>query len=90
METWLAKVKNEEYRIVLDKQTQNVWVNREQVETENEFTDDGAEILFSVGDIPATIRTYSSGQKDIGIIYSLYIDDIEIEKETLLKEDEEI
>ncbi|XP_029049206.2 fas apoptotic inhibitory molecule 1 [Osmia bicornis bicornis] len=86
LETWLAKVGNEEYRIVLDKQTQNVWVNGEQMETENEFTDDGAEILFSVGDLPASIKTYSSGQKEIGITYSLYIDEIEIEKEIPLKD----
>ncbi|CAK9812780.1 Fas apoptotic inhibitory molecule 1 [Anthophora plagiata] len=86
--TWLANVGNDEYRIILDKQTQNVWVNGEQIETENEFTDDGAEILFTVNDLPASIRTYSSGQKDIGIVYSLYINDVEIEKETLLKNDE--
>ncbi|XP_076302686.1 fas apoptotic inhibitory molecule 1-like [Lasioglossum baleicum] len=89
LETWLANVGNEEYRIVLDKQTQNVWVNGEQVETENDFTDDGAEILFSVGDLPAAIRTYSSGKRNIGITFSLYIDEVEIDKETLLKEDEE-
>ncbi|XP_003400025.1 fas apoptotic inhibitory molecule 1 isoform X1 [Bombus affinis] len=87
LETWLANVRNEEYRIVLDKQTQNVWVNGQQTETENEFTDDGAEILFTVGDLPASIRTYSSGQKNIGITYSLCIDEIEIGKETLLDED---
>ncbi|OAD61136.1 Fas apoptotic inhibitory molecule 1, partial [Eufriesea mexicana] len=89
LETWLANVGNEEYRIVLDKQTQNVWVNGEQVETENDFTDDGAEILFSVGDLPAAIRTYSSGKRNIGITFSLYIDEVEIDKETLLKEDQE-
>ncbi|KAK1122141.1 hypothetical protein K0M31_009369 [Melipona bicolor] len=89
LDSWLANVGNEEYRIVLDKQTQNVWVNGEQIETENEFTDDGAEILFSVGDLSAAIRTYSSGQRNIGIVYSLYIDEVEIEKEKFLKENEE-
>ncbi|XP_043514762.1 fas apoptotic inhibitory molecule 1 [Frieseomelitta varia] len=89
LDSWLANVGNEEYRIVLDKQTQNVWVNGEQIETENEFTDGGAEILFSVGDLPAAIRTYSSGQRNIGIVYSLYIDEMEIEKEKFLKENEE-
>ncbi|XP_076167294.1 fas apoptotic inhibitory molecule 1 isoform X4 [Ptiloglossa arizonensis] len=85
LESWLANVGNEEYRIVLDKQQQSVWVNGEQIDTENDFTDNGAEILFSIGELPATIRSYSSGQKDIGIIYSLYINDVEIEKESLLK-----
>ncbi|XP_076679231.1 fas apoptotic inhibitory molecule 1 [Andrena cerasifolii] len=88
LETWLATVGDEKYRIVLDKQTQSVWVNGEEIETENDFTDDGAEILFTVGELLAAIRSYSSGQKEIGIAYSLYIDDTEIEKESQLDESE--
>nr|XP_012140380.1 PREDICTED: fas apoptotic inhibitory molecule 1 isoform X2 [Megachile rotundata] len=34
LETWLASVGNEEYRIVLNKQTQTVWINGEEIETE--------------------------------------------------------
>ncbi|XP_015433601.1 PREDICTED: fas apoptotic inhibitory molecule 1 [Dufourea novaeangliae] len=89
LQTWLANVGNQEYRIVLDKQAQNVWVNGEQVETENDFTDDGAEILFTVGELPASIRSQSSGQKEIGIMYTLYIDDIEIGKESLSNDSDE-
>ncbi|XP_043264840.1 fas apoptotic inhibitory molecule 1 [Colletes gigas] len=89
LDTWLASVGKEEYRIVLDKQTQNIWVNGEQVDTENDFTDDGAEIRFTVGELPATIRSYSSGQKNVGISYSLHIDEIEIDKESQLKETED-
>lgn len=48
--------------------------------------DGGAEILFSVGDLPAVIRSYSSEQKEIGIAYVLYINDVEIQQETLLEE----
>ncbi|XP_033334712.1 fas apoptotic inhibitory molecule 1 [Megalopta genalis] len=84
LETWLANIGNEEYRIVLDKQTQNVWVNGEQIETENDFTDDGAEILFAIGEIPASIRTQSSGKKEIGLTYTLYVNDVEIGKETIM------
>ncbi|CAL1685750.1 unnamed protein product [Lasius platythorax] len=86
LETWLAKVGNEEYRIVLDKQAHSVWVNGQEVEVENEFMDGGAEILFSVGDLQAAIRSYSSEQKEIGIAYSLYIDNVEIQQEVLLEE----
>ncbi|KAL6263362.1 hypothetical protein P5V15_006157 [Pogonomyrmex californicus] len=86
LETWLAKVGNEEYRIVLDKHAHSVWVNGQEVEVENEFMDGGAEILFSVGDLPAAIRSYSSEQKEIGIAYVLYINDVEIQQEALLKE----
>lgn len=48
--------------------------------------DGGAEILFSVGDLPATIRSFSSEQKEIGIAYVLYINDVEIQQESLLEE----
>ncbi|XP_076647833.1 fas apoptotic inhibitory molecule 1 [Halictus rubicundus] len=89
LETWLANVGDEEYRIVLDKQTQNVWVNGDQIETENDFTDDGAEILFTIGEIPASIRSQSSGKKEIGLTYTLYVNDVEIDRESLLNESEE-
>jgi len=45
--------------------------------------DGGAEILFSVGDLSAAIRSHSSNKKEIGIAYALYIDDVEIQQEDL-------
>lgn len=48
--------------------------------------DGGAEILFTVSDLPAAIRSYSSEQKEIGIAYVLYVNDVEIEQEALLAE----
>ncbi|XP_071569487.1 fas apoptotic inhibitory molecule 1-like [Temnothorax nylanderi] len=86
LETWLAKVGNEEYRVVLDKHAHSVWVNGQEVEVESEFMDGGAEIPFSVGGLPAAIRSYSSEQKQIGIAYALYINDVEIQQEGLLEE----
>ncbi|XP_076240375.1 fas apoptotic inhibitory molecule 1 isoform X2 [Calliopsis andreniformis] len=38
LETWLANVGNDEYRIVLDKQTQSVWINGKEIETERYFS----------------------------------------------------
>lgn len=48
--------------------------------------DGGAEILFTVGDLPASIRSHSSEQKEIGIVYELYINEVEIQQEALLEE----
>ena len=45
--------------------------------------DGGAEILFTIEDLPAVIRSYSSGQKDIGIKYDLYVNDVEITEQNL-------
>ncbi|XP_035727685.1 fas apoptotic inhibitory molecule 1-like isoform X3 [Vespa mandarinia] len=81
LKSWLTKIGENEYRIVLDKQTQSVWINGVQVDVENEFMDGGAEMLFSVSELSAVIRSYSSDKKEIGIDYILYIDDIEINDE---------
>ncbi|OXU22171.1 hypothetical protein TSAR_014032 [Trichomalopsis sarcophagae] len=83
LETWSTHVGQNEYRIILDKNTQIVWVNGEQVEVESEFVDGGAEILFAIGEVPAVIRSCSSGQKDVGIKYSLFVNDVEITEQNL-------
>ncbi|KAJ8687255.1 hypothetical protein QAD02_023049 [Eretmocerus hayati] len=83
LETWSAQISLNEYRIVLDKNTQNVWVNGSPVEIESDFIDGGVEILFTVADLPAAIRSCSSGQKDIGIKYALYINDVEIKEQNV-------
>ncbi|XP_001602021.1 fas apoptotic inhibitory molecule 1 [Nasonia vitripennis] len=83
LETWSTHVGQNEYRIILDKNTQIVWVNGEQVEVESEFIDGGAEILFAIGEVPAIIRSCSSGQKDVGIKYSLFVNDVEITEQNL-------
>lgn len=50
--------------------------------------DGGAEMLFSISDLPAVIRSYTSDKKEIGIDYILYIDDIEINDESISSFDE--
>ena len=35
-------------------------------------------MYFTLGDLPSVIRTTTSGQKEIGIIYSLFVNDVEI------------
>ncbi|XP_066588791.1 fas apoptotic inhibitory molecule 1 [Prorops nasuta] len=89
LDTWLAKIGDKEYRIVLDKHAQIVWVNGEQTESENEFTDDGVEILFTIAGLPAVIKTSNSEKKEIGISYFLYVDNVEINQEDLLQTVEE-
>ncbi|XP_043488732.1 fas apoptotic inhibitory molecule 1 [Polistes fuscatus] len=88
LKSWVTKIGDNEYRILLDKQTQNVWINGELIDVENEFMDGGAEMLFTVSELPAVIRSSSSNQKEIGIDYILYIDDIEINEEGISSYDE--
>lgn len=40
-------------------------------------------MLFIVGDLPAVIRSCSSNQREIGIKYTLYVDDVEITEQNL-------
>ncbi|XP_014203256.2 fas apoptotic inhibitory molecule 1 [Copidosoma floridanum] len=84
LETWTTLIGQNEYRIILDKNTQNVWINGEQVETKADFIDDGAEITFTVADVPAAIQSYSSGQREVGLKYVLYVNDVEIKEQDLL------
>lgn len=68
------------FRVVLEKDTLNVWVNGKVVETTGEFTDDGTETHFALGETlhSAYIKALSSGKRRDGIIHKLFIDDQEI------------
>lgn len=72
--TWCLPVNGIDTRIVLEKDTLDVWVNGQRVETAGEFTDDGTETHFEVHDRPAYIKAVSSGKRRDGIIHQLFID----------------
>ncbi|XP_044007545.1 fas apoptotic inhibitory molecule 1 isoform X2 [Aphidius gifuensis] len=84
LESWVTVIEENKYRIVLDKTTQEVWINGEQIEVQNEFIDGGAEILFVVDNQPAVIRCCNSESKIEGIKYTLYIDEEEVTDQGLL------
>ncbi|XP_015596626.1 fas apoptotic inhibitory molecule 1 [Cephus cinctus] len=83
LQPWLTSVGDNQYRVVLDKNTQAVWVNGKEVDVENEFVDGGAEMMFTIGGVPAVIRSCSSGQKNVGINYVLYLDGVEVKEQEL-------
>ncbi|XP_012276486.1 fas apoptotic inhibitory molecule 1 [Orussus abietinus] len=87
LESWLTNIGGNQYRIVLDKSKQSVWVNGEQIEVENEFVDGGADMMFSLEGLPVVIRSSSSGRKDIGIKYTLYVNGVQAEERDSLDED---
>ncbi|KAH3868651.1 fas apoptotic inhibitory molecule 1-like [Dreissena polymorpha] len=68
------------FRVVLEKDTLNVWVNGKVVETTGEFTDNGTETHFALGETlhSAYIEANSSGKRREGIVHRLFIDDQEI------------
>lgn len=78
MKTWVLPVDGQMYRIVLEKDTLDIWVNGKKVEMAGEFVDDGTETHFALGSQPAYIKAVSSGKRRGGIVHSLYVEEHEI------------
>ncbi|XP_030210514.1 fas apoptotic inhibitory molecule 1 [Gadus morhua] len=72
--TWILKVDGEDFRVVLEKDTMDVWCNGQKMDTMGEFVDDGTETNFSVGDHECCIKATSGGRKKSGIVHYLLLD----------------
>lgn len=72
---WTLKVGGVDTRIVLEKDTMDVWANGDKVDTAGEFVDDGTETHFEVNAHPCYIKAFSSGNRRGGIVHVLYVDD---------------
>ncbi|XP_071387041.1 fas apoptotic inhibitory molecule 1-like [Centroberyx affinis] len=72
--TWLHKVDGEDCRIVLEKDTMDVWCNGQKMDTMGEFVDDGTETHFMLGEHECCIKAISSGKKKSGIVHYLLVD----------------
>ncbi|KAG8272114.1 hypothetical protein J6590_049156 [Homalodisca vitripennis] len=71
--TWLVQLPDNMYRVVLDKETLDVWANGEKLEVAGEFVEDGTETHFNLGSVPALIKAVTSCNKREGLIYSLIV-----------------
>ncbi|XP_051158425.1 fas apoptotic inhibitory molecule 1 isoform X2 [Leptopilina boulardi] len=84
LKCWTTTLNGIQYRIILDKNTQTVWINGiQEVDVRNEFVDGGAEMSFSIGGLPAVIRSNNIEERDI--TYILYIDDLEIKDQDVFE-----
>ncbi|CAG00856.1 unnamed protein product, partial [Tetraodon nigroviridis] len=72
--TWLLKVDGQDCRVVLEKDTMDVWCNGQKMETTGEFVDDGTETRFSLGEHECCIKTTSMGKKKNAIVHLLLLD----------------
>ncbi|XP_014041715.1 fas apoptotic inhibitory molecule 1-like [Salmo salar] len=72
--TWVLQVDGVDCRIVLEKDTMDIWFNGQKMETEGEFVDDGTETHFTVADHECCIKALSSGKKRAGIVHYLMVD----------------
>ncbi|KAM4711351.1 fas apoptotic inhibitory molecule 1-like [Anableps anableps] len=71
--TWVVQVDGADYRVVLEKDTMDVWCNGQKADTTGEFVDDGTETHFAVGEHDCCIKAMSSGKKN-GIVHCLLLD----------------
>lgn len=76
--TWVLHLDGEDFRVVLEKDTMDVWCNGKKMETAGEFVDDGTETHFNVGNHDCYIKAVSSGKRKEGIIHTLIVDNREI------------
>ncbi|XP_072329275.1 fas apoptotic inhibitory molecule a [Scyliorhinus torazame] len=76
--TWILNLDGIDSRVVLEKDTMDVWCNGRKVETAGEFVEDGTETHFTIGNHDCCIKAVSSGKRREGIIHTLIMDGQEI------------
>jgi len=70
---WKIRLSDKESRIALEKDSLEVWVNGEKIETEAGFTDEGSEMTFELNEKQARIVAVTSGKRREGILHQLII-----------------
>ncbi|XP_058259879.1 fas apoptotic inhibitory molecule b [Hemibagrus wyckioides] len=76
--TWLLKLDGADCRIVLEKDTMDVWCNGQKLETAGEFTDDSTETHFVVGKHECCIKATGGGKKRNGVMHTLLVDGMKV------------
>ncbi|XP_054641101.1 fas apoptotic inhibitory molecule 1-like isoform X2 [Dunckerocampus dactyliophorus] len=71
--TWLLCVDGENWRVVLEKDTMDVWCNGQKTSTTGEFVEDGTETRFMLGEHECCIKSTSGGRKKSGIVHILLL-----------------
>ncbi|KAI6660274.1 Fas apoptotic inhibitory molecule 1-like [Oopsacas minuta] len=70
---WTPELGKVKHRVTLDKITLEIYVDGILLDVESEFSDEGTEVYFSIGDEPVLLKTYSSGVSRKGLIYELFV-----------------
>ncbi|XP_054882328.1 fas apoptotic inhibitory molecule 1-like [Poeciliopsis prolifica] len=70
--TWVVQVDGKDCRVVLEKDTMDVWCNGQKVETTGQFVDDGTETRFTLGGHSCCIKA-TGGAKKNGVQHSLLL-----------------
>lgn len=74
LRTWLVVTpSDEQFRVVLEKDTLDIWANGQKLDATGEFVENGTETHFTLGGWPAYIKAVSSGNRREGIVHSLIV-----------------
>ncbi|XP_037032132.1 fas apoptotic inhibitory molecule 1 [Bradysia coprophila] len=78
MKTWKTVVDGRPYRIVLEKNTMNIFLNGILVEENGEFVDDGTDTTFSEHGNTFVLSIRTSGNKREGLLHTLTVNGISV------------
>ena len=70
---WTPVMNSLKHRVTLDKVSMEIYVDGFLLDAESEFSDEGTNVYFSVGEEPAFLKTFSSGVSRKGLVYELYL-----------------
>nr|CAI5852782.1 unnamed protein product [Callosobruchus analis] len=82
IKSWAVIIGNQRHRVVLEKQTLNVYVDGQLCEAEHAFVKDGTEIRFPLEEAYAVIKA-SSTDENQGVIQQLYLDGKLVEEDVI-------
>lgn len=78
LDSWTFKIKDIDTRVVLEKNTMDIWVNGNKIDEEGEFTENGTETNFEVNGVMLKLVTQSTGDKRKGLRHRLFMNNQEI------------
>ncbi|EGT41210.1 hypothetical protein CAEBREN_13191 [Caenorhabditis brenneri] len=73
LQSWETTTGGHEWRVVLYKETMEVWANGTIIATAGEFVEGGSLTHCELNSTPCRITTKSSGNKKTGLIHTLYV-----------------
>ena len=78
LQAWIFNVGDDMYRVVLEKNTNDIWVNGRKLDVEPEFVENGTESCFELSGARIRLVTVSSGHRRSGLIHALIVNNKEI------------
>ncbi|XP_058830725.1 fas apoptotic inhibitory molecule 1 [Topomyia yanbarensis] len=79
LKTWEVNLRDNFYRIVLEKNTLNIYVNGKLIEENGEFVDGGTETTFIEDSNTFVLSARTSGNKREGIVHTLTINGVAVQ-----------